>query len=341
MRAPTPATLGLLATTLFAGIGTGALLSRRGESPPSPSAEPVPAAAPAATAPVQAPPAAREPEAWAPPAPGIPLELTSLDRAALVGVGGDYSPIAGPESVLAGSWAPSRSDLADTLPAAPAAGAENAAAPAAAEAPASKAPPRPAVGDEGPVDLLRDRAVLASPRLAVRRAGGKVVLYETRSGSLPERIEGRWTFIEACDEFRVDLAMRGGGAVGEIRAVGRGSGGAKAGWAVPARGCAAAGAKLKRPKAGRLTDPAGVEWTLEGRDVVARRSGEILWRQSVPSAAADARLLGHYRTPGLSAGEVWVLAYDESGDARALLRVVSSATPSGRWANLGPGAWAD
>ena len=339
----------LLAAVLLAGVAVGGWLAGDARAP---------APATAAAVAEQAP----RPQ----PTPGQAGGVEAVpDAPAATRQGSPTSwPAAGTYAPVAGSWVEGGGSRrsADTLMAAPelpggrepvAGGASEAgpeeAAPVEAAETRPPTPRRAEISDQGAAERIEDPVALATPLLAVQRDGGRVVLYEPRAGGtvgLSREIEGGWGWLGDCRRFRIDIAMGPSREAGTVRAVGRGTGAARVGWAVPVRGCARASRRLRAAGRGPLVDAGGIRWTVEagaGRITARSSSGAQVWSGEAPPGAVGVRMLGAYRLPAGAGEEVWMVAIDHGGAPRAFLRVVSGHAAGGPrtdgWMSLGAKEW--
>jgi hypothetical protein len=333
-----------LAAVLLAGVAIGGWA---GPDRLAPAPPPSLARAPAAAAEPPGREIARPPLEAAGPVPDAALaERPEAD--ATWPAAGRYAPVSGGWTEGGETRLP-----ADTLAAAP--DLPGSRAPEADVAPAAAAVPRAArraeVSDPGAAERIEDPVALGTPLLAVQREGGRVVLYEPRAGGsagVPREIEGGWAWLGDCRRFRVDIALGPSPEAGTVRAVGRGTGAARVGWAVPARGCADASRRLRGVGEGARVDAGGVAWRVEpaagGARITGRSSsGAEVWSGAAPGSAAGVRILGAYLLPRGAGEEVWVVATDQGGSPRAFLRVVGGRAPGGPrtdgWVSLGAKGW--
>jgi len=336
---------GLLAAVLMAGVAIGGWV---GPDRLAPAAASSPARVPAAAAEPRGREIARPPLEDAGPAQDAALtERPEAD--ATWPAAGRYAPVAGGWMEGGETRRP-----ADTLAAAPELpGSRAPEADVAPVAAATRAARRAEVSEPGAAERIEDPVALGTPLLAVQREGGRVVLYEPRAGGsagVPREIEGGWAWLGDCRRFRVDIALGPSPEAGTVRAVGRGTGAARVGWAVPARGCADASRRLRGAGEGARVDAGGVAWRVEpgagGARLTGRSSsGAEVWSGVAPGSAAGIRILGAYRLARGAGEEVWVVATDKGGSPLAFLRVVGGRAPGGPqvegWVSLGAKGWID
>lgn len=310
---------------------------------------------------------AREAPGAVPAAPGFQPFLVSTPRPEF---GGAYAVLRGAET--AGERAAQPQPTAPppvAVPPAPEVPVAAATVPPATDTAGQQPAPPAEAGPErfrpSPAQGIPRGIALRHPLLALARPGGRVAFHDLglHGTPTPAGIEGEWAVIGRCERtMRIDFALPSRRA-GELRGIGRSSGGG--GWnvepVVARQACAAAteryaparvaseSDRLRFSRAGEALgfDPADLAQWVEVRGtalLVFRRPGRgsalvaaagsapaVLWSHRVEAADGDLILLGVYRM-GAGAEAWFTLGVPSSPDA---LLVASS--PDGRtWDTSGP-----